>query len=332
MHPGTLVTDICHLVQVWVQSGCPDALLEQGLMGERRTACHDHPVQVVLSYSLGNCADRVLRAGIEHVFCMDHVRQGSGICAHRGHIQEAANVRTTVADEHSYPGRLCRDIPLPGILSLASQRPACPPQQTSTGSGSAAGFYNRLGDILRFTKRADRVYSRSAGLQRVELRRVAESISVKLNTQSASQVANRSGYFHSDREHDQIKRFTAMLADFVPIFYDQIAGMGNFAQGAHPAASIFNAVPVTGTLKITPISLRKGAHLHHQDVNLQTRVVLFGNDGLFSGVHAAYGRTIVMVPIATAHTLQKSDPLRGLAVGRSMEMTHGWARSREQAL
>ncbi len=46
MDPTALVADIGHFEQEGIQSRLADAVLEEGLVGERRATGHHHPVEV----------------------------------------------------------------------------------------------------------------------------------------------------------------------------------------------------------------------------------------------------------------------------------------------
>ena len=52
MHPGVLVTNVCHFKKIRIQSHFTDGLLEERFMGTRRASSHHHPVEVVLLYDL----------------------------------------------------------------------------------------------------------------------------------------------------------------------------------------------------------------------------------------------------------------------------------------
>ena len=48
--------------------------------------------------------------------------------------------------------------------------------------------------------------------------------------------------------------------------------------------------------------------------------MLFGDDGFFGGIHAADGRTVVVIEISRSYALQEGDPLRLLPVERPEHM------------
>jgi len=105
-----------------------------------------------------------------------------------------------------------------------------------------------------------------------------------------------------------------------------------FVQGAETAARIAHAVAVARPLKVTPIALGEGAHVHHEDVHVQLWLVLLSHDRLFGGVHAAHRRAVVVALVARADALQEGNPPRRAPVRRALDVAQRRARSREQPL
>jgi hypothetical protein len=52
MAPGALIPDIGHLKQIFVQTGSPEHILEDGLMSGGAAGGHYHPVEAVFLYFL----------------------------------------------------------------------------------------------------------------------------------------------------------------------------------------------------------------------------------------------------------------------------------------
>ena len=66
MYPGTLVPNICHFKEVFVDSCVGQCFLEKRLMGLWRAGCYNYPGQALFFYYLGYLVLCVLRA-TEHV-------------------------------------------------------------------------------------------------------------------------------------------------------------------------------------------------------------------------------------------------------------------------
>jgi hypothetical protein len=73
------------------------------------------------------------------------------------------------------------------------------------------------------------VNARPAGLDRVELRGVAEAVLVQLDAQPARQLAHRLADLHPDRQHDQVEALVEQAAVLVLVVNDQVVGIRVFA-------------------------------------------------------------------------------------------------------
>ena len=121
VNPRTLIADVCHLEQIRVQSSHADAVLEKGLVRERRATRHHHAVQAMLQHLLGDVLDAVLRAGVQVRLGVRHIRQRRGVFRDRRHIHKTADVRSARADEDADARRLSADIPFRRIFALNGQ-------------------------------------------------------------------------------------------------------------------------------------------------------------------------------------------------------------------
>src|SRR3972149_10629666 len=82
-------------------------------------------------------------------------------------------------------------------------------------------------------------------------------------------------------------------------------------ESGDPATSVLDAVLLARPLVVGLVTLAKGTHVHHEDVDLRFGVVLACHDRLFGGVHAADGRAVVMRRIARADALQEGEARGG---------------------
>ena len=73
--PGGLITDIGNLHHIFIQPGLTDGLLKLGLMGPRRTAADDHPVQAVVNDALLDLFDGLTAAAMSLGLGHDHIGQ-----------------------------------------------------------------------------------------------------------------------------------------------------------------------------------------------------------------------------------------------------------------
>ncbi len=149
--PGAVLPDVHECEQVLVQPGPLAGGLEQGRVGPGRAAGDYDPVEVVLPYGLPDAAEAVLGTGVQVVGRERDVGEGLGILRDGRHIDEPADVRAAVADEHSdpwllrlvmgghriillRPGRLPRQ-PWPPRSSPERRSPVCPPVLRSIRPG-----------------------------------------------------------------------------------------------------------------------------------------------------------------------------------------------------
>ena len=103
MDPGALITDICHLKKIFVETCFPYGGPEERLMGSRRTGCHNNPVDLVFIDDLLHLVLRVLGTGKEVFIGEDHIGKCLRVGLHLGHIDNAADVDAAVADKDTDP-------------------------------------------------------------------------------------------------------------------------------------------------------------------------------------------------------------------------------------
>ena len=104
MHPRTLVADVRHLKEVFVEPGIGQGLLEERFVGEGTAGSHNDLVQFLVPDDLGHLLLGVLRATEEVMFDMNDVRQILGIFRHPRDIYHTGDVGPAAADEYTHPG------------------------------------------------------------------------------------------------------------------------------------------------------------------------------------------------------------------------------------
>ncbi len=182
-------------------------VLEERLVRARGAACHHHAVQPVLEDRRRDLLLRVLRAGVQVVFGVDHARQGPGVLDHVGHVDHAADVDPAVADEHADARLLVRSRPAPAGTpsrcvrvprASASSAEACAAAQLAsmTVSGMSLGSLKAPA-----TKMPGREVC--GGL---ECRRLGKAELVQAHAQATRPVpVAASAGLQPDREHHQVE-------------------------------------------------------------------------------------------------------------------------------
>jgi hypothetical protein len=87
MNPGTLVANVRHLKQIWVETSRSQAILEERLVSQGSTAGNHDSVEPIGFDLFGDVFDAVLRTGIQVPFAMDHVRQSGGALRYVRHVR-----------------------------------------------------------------------------------------------------------------------------------------------------------------------------------------------------------------------------------------------------
>jgi hypothetical protein len=114
MYPGTLVPDVSHFEEIFIETYFPDGVLEKRFMSSRGAGGNHNPVQGMLLNDLLHFLLSVLSTGIEVLIHVYHVGKGPGILLYPGDIYHSANVNTAVANENSHPGLFARRISFGG--------------------------------------------------------------------------------------------------------------------------------------------------------------------------------------------------------------------------
>ena len=188
MHPRALIADVGHLEKVGIEPGAAEHVSKQRAVGQRRAAGDNDPVQILPAHLLGYVFHTVLRTRIQVGLGMGDAGQCCRVLGNAGHVEETADVRTAVANEHADPQLLLGDITLGGKLGFGGQRE---PSFAEAGRGRGrgpAGFDDRLGNVFRLAEGADCVDPGPARLERVELWGVAEAVLVEFDTETTSKL------------------------------------------------------------------------------------------------------------------------------------------------
>ncbi len=264
---------------------------------------------------------------------MHHAGQRLSILGDGRHIEIAADVRSTMTDEHANARRLPSDVPLRWIDHLLRARPPGRRDHSPGDGGRSAGLDYRFGDVLRLAERPHGEDPRSARLQRGERLRTTEPVFIQSHVQSSPQLACPFRYLHPYREHNQIK----LLFDYLPIPFrdvpqDQVVGFRVLHHHRDPRAHVADPIPFLGAVIILQVALAEGTHVHHKDRHLSLWLVLDGHNRFLSGIHTTNRRTIIVFLIAGSDTLEKSDFLWRLTIGEPLDMAVSWAGGTQQPL
>lgn len=143
MNPGTLVPDVPHFEQVFVDPCVDQRLLKQGLVGLGCTRRHHHTVQVMFFDDLGHLVLGVLGAAEHVLFRIHHSRQAFGKFRHFRYINGPCYIRPAPAHKYTDPGRLTPNIHFFGYLPGLGQGPPHLRQTAPGNTRRRAGINHR---------------------------------------------------------------------------------------------------------------------------------------------------------------------------------------------
>ena len=237
-------------------------------------------------------------------------------------------------------GSSARNVALRRIFRFARQCPARRSDQRARRARRAAGLDDGFGNVLGLAERPGHVNSRAAALQRIEQRRMAESVIIQLDAEIAPQLLDLVAHLHADREHDEIKflfgnrsaRARPPASGLRPLISKvseaEIARRGILLERRNARAMILDAVFGLRAVIIFLVALAERARVHKEHVALECVAFGFGvlerHDGFFGGVHAAHRRAVIVRLIAAAHALQERNLFRRLVIGRAPDVTLRW--------
>ncbi len=294
VNPGALVADVCHVVEVLVQSSVPAGLPEQRLVGPRCAGSDDDPVQVVIGDGLGDGLETVLCAGVLGFLGEDDIGQGLGVGRNGGHIDHRANVDSAVADPNSDPGLLSGDVLL-GRVDLGGAGGEVLVDNPCTGLGcGSAGLGDGGGDVLGGGEGSGDEDTGLAGLQGVEDGGLTESVLVQLDSEGVGELLSVLGRDETDRQDDHVEVIGYSIALGVGVVDVQLLGLGVLLD----VGDTGGPVHVDAVLALSPVDvglelLSVGPDVHEEDVFLEVSVLL-GDHGLLDSVHAAHGRAVLL--------------------------------------
>ncbi len=107
---------------------------------------------------------------------------------------------------------------------------------------------------------------------------VAEAVLIQLDSHLMTKLAHRLRDLHTNGKHRHVEAFAVAIAVFILVMQNQIVVPGIFMQSADSAAVVLDTIAISGPFKITPIAFGEGAHIHHEYVDVQIRVMLFSDE------------------------------------------------------
>ena len=119
---------------------------------------------------------------------------------------------------------------------------------------------------------------------------------------------------HSDGQHDHVKGLGDHLAAFRHVADFKVIAPGNRIDAVNPASDESNAVFFAGVVVKTFKVFSRCADVHKKDRAVQVIAdMLFGDDGFFDGIHAAYRGAIGVVAaihVPGTHALEPGNFFR----------------------
>ena len=198
-------------------------------------------------------------------------------------------------------------------------------------AGSGRGFSNRLGDILRPGKRTADVDAGFRRLHRGEALRLGKAVRVQIDPELGRHLTYLGGRSHTGGEHDHIKLFRCDITVIILVRNLQIFRGGNFFDGRGVAADVAHA-ELFGPLVIGVESFPVSAHVDEENRAIQIGRMLFGDNRLFGGIHAADRGTVVPLDFSRADALDPRDALRVFLIGGPKDFAQIRAAGGQQPL
>jgi len=237
-----------------------------------------------------------------------------------------------VADKDTHPRIQAVHVLLRRVDPLARARPAGLAEQGHDLRRGPAGLHHRLRDVLRRGKGPADKDARPVRRRRGKRLRPGKTVLVQIDPRSIGQFAGALGHLHAHREHDHIEAFRDQVSSGVQEGQQQVVGGRILLERGNAATPETDAVAVAGPAEVLAVTLAEVAHVHHEDVGVQVRAMLLGNDGLLDRVHAADRGAVGVLLVAGADALQPGDPLGLTAIGAALDVPVGGAGSREKPL
>ena len=332
--PGILVADVDHFEQVFVQAGIHQGFLEEGLVGLGRTGGHHHPVEAFFADDVGHAVLSILGTGVHVVGHVFHKGQGGRIIADCRHIHHPGDIDAAVADKDPHPGTIAGYIGFGNDLGCAGQGVSCRTEQFAGGGCRSTGIHDGLGDILGALEGAADINAVPAGGHRVKGGRLAEISRCEAHTQRFGHGDHLGGGLQAHGKDHHVKNFGLHLSVFGHIADRQVVAARYGVDGMHLGPQETDALGF-GPFVVTFEVFSVGAHIHEKDRAIQSIAgVLFGDDGLLDGVHAADRRAVLIlaaVLVAGSDTLEPCDFLGVLVVRGPGHVSFGGAGGTQEA-
>ena len=312
--PRALVADVGHPEEIGVESFFPQGLAKERLMGPGRTGGDDDPVEPLLLYHLSDPLLRVLGTGEEVVLGIDHMRERLDVLPYRRHIHHRPDVDPAVTDKDPDPRFLPAHIPLRGICLLLEEcAPARGDGLRREGRGPAC-LGHGLGYVLGTLKGAADVDPLPGRGDRRRRGRGAEAVRFQLNPQLCGQLTRSRGGPQAHREDHHMKHLVLQRPVLIHVGDHQVLALRVLRYPGDHGADVPDPMLLAGPLVVGIKPLAEGPDVYVEDGGLDDRDMLFGNDGLFGGIHTADRRTVVVLMVPGSHALDEGDFLRYVAV------------------
>ena len=287
--PGTLVTDVCHVAEVLVQSTVPACLPEEGLVGPGGTGCDDDPVQVVLGDGFGDCIETVLCTSVLGLLSDDDVGESPCVLCNGGDIDGCTDVDTAVTDPDSDTGLFALDVLLLGVDLGCAGLEVLVDDPCSGLCGGSACLGDGGGDVLGCCECTGDEDSGPGGLEGVEDGGLTESVLVELDSECLCELLCSLRGCESDGQDCDVELLGDSVVLIVGVVDDELLGHGVFLD----VGDACSPVHLDSVLFLSPVDvclelLSVGPDIHEEDVLLEVTVLL-GDHCLLGGVHTTNG-------------------------------------------
>ena len=321
VHPASLVANVGHFKEVGIEPRPPDRLAKDRLVRTGRTRGDNDAVQVVFLDLVLDQLERVGRARVRRVICIDDIVQAGRIRRHVCHVDHPRDIAAAAADK-TPDARLIRKRyfffrRIHHRLDQCTTRLA---KHRQRGRRGATCLDDAVRDVLWFSECAADKHARARGLDRMEWLAQRKTVLVQANADRLCQRLHILRRLHAHREHEQIKAHFLQRAIPVLIAGNDLSCLRILVHDRQTAVVIDNTVVLPASI-VRVKALAKGTHIHLEHVYLDAGHVFHDQHRLFGRVHAADRRAVRVLLIPRPNTLQKGNALGLRAIRHPCNMS-----------
>ena len=186
-------------------------------MRSRRARGNDNTIERVLFDLLFDPFETIIGTGVEIVLGIDDIRQSRCVVHNRWDINDAGDVCSAMADEHSHSRLLSPHVHLGGIDGWRDEAPSRLAEKFHHFRCGCGSLCDGFGNILWLGEGSRNIDSIASRFNRSKRGRFAKTEFVQLHTERLGHPPNTLRWLHAHGENDEI----ILLRDF-PVFFREI--------------------------------------------------------------------------------------------------------------